>query len=136
LTETEYQRFEVYAISASKQEYFAIILRGIQNRLRNVNRHYFFSAGSLSSVSNSEFRCFAALIVTEHQDSMPLADMSSMFALMAEKKVSSAPFRPINTMAAATLAMTASPWNCAPLQTLAASILEANCSMSNLAACS
>jgi len=94
------------------------------------------STGSLSSVRRSDFRCFVALIIAEHQASLPLADMSSMLDLMAEKKASSAPFRPINTMAAATLAMTASPWNCVPLHRLAASMLDANCSMSTLAALS
>src|SRR4029453_1282419 len=63
------------------------------------------STASLSSVSISEFRFIAALIVAEHQASLPLADMSSMLALMAEKKTSSAPFRPIRTIAAATLAI-------------------------------
>jgi hypothetical protein len=47
---------------------------------------YVPSRSPLSSVSISEFRSFAALMVAPHQASLPLADISSMFALMAEKK--------------------------------------------------
>jgi hypothetical protein len=47
---------------------------------------YFPSTAPLSSLSISEFRPFAALIVAAHQASLPLADMPSMFALMAEKR--------------------------------------------------
>jgi len=53
---------------------------------------YLPSTAPLSSVSISEFRSFAALIVASHQASLPSADMLSMFALMAEKKATSRHF--------------------------------------------
>jgi hypothetical protein len=61
-------------------------------RATHHERVYFLSTASLFSVSISEFRCFAALIIAEHQASLPLADMSSTFAFIAEKKASSATF--------------------------------------------
>jgi len=95
---------------------------------------YFPPAAPFSSVSISESRSFAALIVAAHQVSLPLADMLSMFVLMADKKASSARFRPIRTIATVRLVMTASPLNRMPLQTLAASMLEARFSISVFAA--
>jgi len=117
----------------SDGEKFVLTTSFFSTRRTNVGS-YFPSCSSLSSVTISEFRSFAALIVAAHQASLPLADISSMFALMAEKKASSVRFRPSKTIAAVRLVTRASPLNRTPLQTLAASMLDAKCSMSSFAA--
>ena len=53
-----------------------------------------FVSTSWPSTSVSQFCSFAALIVAAHQSSLPVSDIPSIFAFMAEKNASSARFRP------------------------------------------
>ena len=74
---------------------------GFRNLSNALVDHGVVLMSPLASVSISEFRSFAALIVAAHHTSLPLAEISSKFFLIPEKKASSARFLP-NTIDAAT----------------------------------